>query len=606
MNKFEIRTQRAQSSGADPDSGAITSPEYGFGPERLPVIDQRRPAGKYRYSHSVKPVTDRLKSEEPAIDLRGPGDLPLLFTIYGRQRSRENRIGPRFDLYETNRAAVESYQVDLSRDLRPVSVPPNRRGEIAADHLETPAPQVFSRKAFSLGAKGACGRFVLLCILEESQPCCGHKKKRITQMKNQLFLIICATSLFVTAACAQAPEKEPGDVPVRHFEKAETHSVSPADMPQPFASESARRSSRQVSRPEGAVLNVPGGFVVNTFAEGIFRNPRMAVEAPNGDVFVSDSFANRIVVLRDKDRDGRSDENAVFTEEVTQPFGMAFRDGWFYVANTDSVVRFRYRDGQMRAEAAPEKIIDLPGRGYRQHWTRNLIFSPDGAKLYVTVGSESNVSVEPDPRRAAISVYDTKNWEHSIFASGLRNPVGVDFNPATGELWTAVNERDGLGDDLVPDYVTSVKEGGFYGWPYVYIGKNVDPRRKDDVKPEHLENVIVPDVLVTSHSAALGIVFYDGKMFPEEYRGDAFVAFHGSWNRQRLTGYKIVRIRFDDSGKLMGNEYEDFVTGWLPDPASTDVWGRPVGLAVLSDGSMLITDDGANKIWRISYAGGKK
>lgn len=423
-------------------------------------------------------------------------------------------------------------------------------------------------------------------------------------MKIRLFSTIFASLVMVSAACAQSETKPSGgDVPVKHFEKAERHSVKPGEMPQPFASESVRRSSRKVDRPEGAVLNLPKGFSVNVYAEGIFRNPRMMAEAPNGDVFVADSFANKIIVLRDTNGDGRAEMNAVFTDDVTQPFGMAFRDGWLYVANTSSVVRFRYKNGQTKAEGSPEKIIDLPGQGYRQHWTRNLIFSPDGKKLFVTVGSESNVSVEADPRRAAISVYDADGSNHKIYASGIRNPVGVAFNPKTGELWTAVNERDGLGNELVPDYVTSVKEGGFYGWPYVYIGKNVDPRRKEDVKPEHLENVIVPDVLVTSHSAALGMVFYDGEMFPEEYRGDAFVAFHGSWNRERLTGYKIVRIPFGDNGKPVENAYEDFLTGWLPDPASTEVWGRPVGLVVLKDGSMLITDDGANKIWRVSYAG---
>lgn len=423
-------------------------------------------------------------------------------------------------------------------------------------------------------------------------------------MKIRLFPTIFASLAVVTVACAQAETKPSGsDVPVRHFEKAERHSIKAGEMPQPFATESVRRSSRKVDRPEGAALSLPKGFSVNVYSEGIFRNPRMMAEAPNGDVFVADSFANKIIVLRDANGDGRADENTVFTDDVTQPFGMAFRDGWFYVANTNSVVRFRYRNGQTKAEGSPEKIVDLPGQGYRQHWTRNLVFSPDGKKLYVTVGSESNVSVEEDPRRAAISVYDADGKNHRVFASGIRNPVGVAFNPRSGELWTAVNERDGLGDDLVPDYVTSVKEGGFYGWPYVYIGKNVDPRRKDDVKPEHLENVIVPDVLVTSHSAALGMVFYDGKMFPEEYRGDAFVAFHGSWNRERLTGYKIVRIPFGDDGKPVDNAYEDFLTGWLPDPASNEVWGRPVGLVVLKDGSMLITDDGANKIWRVSYSG---
>ncbi|HEY0659521.1 MAG TPA: PQQ-dependent sugar dehydrogenase, partial [Pyrinomonadaceae bacterium] len=218
---------------------------------------------------------------------------------------------------------------------------------------------------------------------------------------------------------------------------------------------------------------------------------------------------------------------------------------------------------------------------------------------YVSIGSETNASVETDPRRAAISVYDPDGKNHRIFASGLRNPIGLAFNPVTKELWTAVNERDGLGDNLVPDYITSVKDGGYYGFPFAYIGQNEEPRRKGE-NPELVRRSIVPDVLITSHSAALGIAFYNGKMFPKEYQGDAFVALHGSWNRQKLTGYKIIRARFKD-GKLVGNQYEDFVSGWLPNEDSNEVWGRPVGLLVNSDGSMLIADDGAKKIWRVSY-----
>jgi glucose/arabinose dehydrogenase len=219
--------------------------------------------------------------------------------------------------------------------------------------------------------------------------------------------------------------------------------------------------------------------------------------------------------------------------------------------------------------------------------------------MFVSIGSATNVSVEADPKRAAISVYDPDGKNHRIYAAGLRNPIGLAWNPKTGELWTAVNERDGLGDDLVPDYVTSVKEGGFYGWPYSYIGQNEDPRRKGG-NPDLVKTSIIPDVLLTSHSAALGILFYEAKMFPKEYRGDAFVALHGSWNREKLTGFKIIRVRFKN-GKLAGNSYEDFVSGWLPDENSNEVWGRPVGLLVAADGSLLITDDGADKVWRVSY-----
>ncbi|HSK72973.1 MAG TPA: sorbosone dehydrogenase family protein, partial [Pyrinomonadaceae bacterium] len=355
-----------------------------------------------------------------------------------------------------------------------------------------------------------------------------------------------------TKETAQKTESKSNLPKIEHFNKAPVTQIKPENMPSPFATESARRPSRQVPQPADAVLKIPKGFKINVFAEGGFTYPRWMALAPNGDVFVADSRANSIVVLRDKNKDGVADERFTFAENLAQPFGMAFWNNWFYVANTDSVVRFNYKPGQTKAEGTPEKIIELTRGGYNQHWTRNLIFSPDGTKLYVSIGSETNAEIESDPRRAAISVYNPDGTNHRIFASGLRNPIGLDFNPATGELWTAVNERDGLGDDLVPDYVTSVKEGGFYGFPQVYIGKNVDPRRKNDVKPEHLEKVIVPDVLVTSHSAALGIVFYDGKMFPKEYQGDAFVALHGSWNREKLTGYKIIRVPFE-KGKLVGN-----------------------------------------------------
>ena len=265
-----------------------------------------------------------------------------------------------------------------------------------------------------------------------------------------------------------------------------------------------------------------------------------------------------------------------------------------------SIVRFKYKSGQTAAKDDPEKIIELTEGGYRQHWTRNIIFSPDKKKLYVSIGSSTNYNPETDPRRAAINEYNPDGTGHKIYASGLRNPIGLAFNPKTGELWTAVNERDRLGNDLVPDYVTSVKEGAFYGFPYSYIGQNPEPRLKG-ARPDLIAKAIVPDVLVTSHSAALGIVFNSGNMFPKKYRGDAFVAFHGSWNREKLTGYKIIRVDFDEKGKIKGRGYEDFITGWLPNENSREVWGRPVGLLMLNDGSMLIADDGAKKIWRVTY-----
>jgi len=414
--------------------------------------------------------------------------------------------------------------------------------------------------------------------------------------------IIIAVAL--TAVCQPQPSPQSAAPPklpeIVNFQRPEIFSYDPAKLASPFHTESARRSSRVVPQPADAALRVPAGFKVNVFAEGGFRYPRWMALAPNGDVFVADSRANSIVVLRDKNKDGVAEERFVFSDKLAQPFGMAFHKDWFYVANTDSVVRFSYKSGQTQAAGEPEKLVELTAGGYNQHWTRNVLFSPDGTRMFVSIGSASNVDVEADPKRAAISVYDPDGKNHKIYAGGLRNPIGLAWNPKTGELWTAVNERDGLGDDLVPDYATSVKENGFYGWPYSYIGQNEDPRRKGE-NPELVKKSIVPDVIFTSHVAALGIQFYTGKMFPKEYQGDAFVAFHGSWNRQKLSGYTVVRIPFDDKGKLEGNRYENFVAGWLPDENSNEVWGRPVGLLVNADGSLLIADDGGRKIWRVSY-----
>lgn len=423
-------------------------------------------------------------------------------------------------------------------------------------------------------------------------------------IKSALF----AGMLFASATYGQAVARPtPTPFPIApnlpkivNVEKPLVTSVDPNKLPSPFHTESARRSSRVIPQPSNATLTVPKGFKVNVFAEGDFAYPRWMALAPNGDVFVADSRANRIVVLRDTNKDGKADQRWIWSDKLDQPFGMAFHKNWFYVANTDSVVRFSYKNGQTTAEGTPERLVELTRGGYNQHWTRNILFSPDGKKMFVSIGSATNVDVEEDPKRAAISVYDPDGKNHKIYAAGLRNPIGLAWNPKTGELWTAVNERDGLGDDLVPDYATSVKEGGFYGWPYAYIGQNEDPRRKGE-SPDHVKRTLVPDVLFTSHVAALGIQFYTGKMFPKEYRGDAFVAMHGSWNRAKLSGYKVVRIKFDENGKLKGNAFEDFVSGWLPDENSNEVWGRPVGLLFLQDGSLLITDDGARKVWRVSF-----
>lgn len=415
--------------------------------------------------------------------------------------------------------------------------------------------------------------------------------RRFSHKRAAALVFALTVSIAVLPARAQS-QARPGD-DLKH------HDIRLGQMPAPGATPSRINPPKVVPRPAGAEFTRPPGFAVAVFAEDNLEEPRWLALAPNGDVFVAESKANRVTILRDRNGDGKAEDRFLFASGLEQPFGMAFWRDYLYVANTNSVVRFKYKPGQVEAAGPPEKIVDLPGQGYNQHWTRNLIFSPDGSKMYVSVGSKTNVDVEPDPRRAAISEYNPDGTAHRIFASGLRNPVGMAFYPGTRTLWATVNERDLLGDDLVPDYLTSVKDGGFYGWPYAYIGQNRDPRRTED-RRDLVSRTIIPDVLIQAHSAALGLVFYQGAMFPQEYRGDGFVALRGSWNRARRTGYKIIRVRFKN-GKPVGG-YDDFLKGWSPDEESREVWGRPVGLLVLKDGSMLITDDGANKIWRVTYS----
>jgi glucose/arabinose dehydrogenase len=376
------------------------------------------------------------------------------------------------------------------------------------------------------------------------------------------------------------------------------------DLPAPNPDQSARNQPKLVKRPEGARPKVPEGFTVQEFASGL-NNPRVIVTAPNGDFFLAESKANRVRLLRDADNDGKPELNEVFLDDLKQPFGIAFHPPgaepkFIYIANTDSVVRMPYRSGQTKAEGKPEKIIDLSGGGVLTgggHWTRDIVFSRDGKKLFVSIGSKSNVNDdEAEKDRARIFEYDPDGKNGRVFATGIRNPVGLAIHPETGELWTSVNERDEMGDDLVPDYVTQVKDGGFYGWPWFYMGGHQDPRHKGK-HPELKDKVITPDVLLQSHSASLDMIFYDGKMFPVEYRENAFAAQHGSWNRTRRTGYKVVRIP-TQNGKATG-EYIDFMTGFVTPEG--DVWGRPVGLTVAKDGALLVTDDGGNCIWRVTH-----
>lgn len=394
---------------------------------------------------------------------------------------------------------------------------------------------------------------------------------------------------FATLACRGEAQQHP--VALQH------HEVHVDRLPAPYATKSAGNPSSVGSRPAGAQLQVPPGFRVTLYASNL-EDPRNMALAPNGDLFVAETGAGRISILRDENRDGVVDRRFTFATELNDPFGLAFHGDALYVGNTDALVRFPYKSGQTAATGVPQRLAPLPPGG---HSTRNVIFSGDGSKIYVAVGSASNINPD-EPVRASIHEYNSDGTGRRIFASGLRNPVGIAWQPGTNTLWTAVNERDGLGDDLVPDYITDVKAGAFYGWPYSYFGQHEDPRRRGE-RPDLVAKAIVPAVPIQAHSAPLGLTFYDGKMFPPQYRGAAIVALHGSWNRAKLTGYKVISVPFRD-GKPAGG-YDDLVAGWLPDENSRRVWGRPVGVLVLPDGSLLISDDGAGVIWRLTYSAPK-
>lgn len=382
--------------------------------------------------------------------------------------------------------------------------------------------------------------------------------------------------------------------------------ITAADLPPPNDTRSADNGPTVVARPGGAQLHVPAGFKIEEYARG-FRDPRFLRVAPNGDLFVTESRHDQIRVLRDTDGDGKPDLNQVFTDRALHdPFGIAFYPPgpdpqYLYVANTDGVIRFPYRNGDLKARGPAEKLgAELSAGGLLRgggHWTRGLVFSPDGKKMYVSIGSASNVSDDAkEADRARIFEFNPDGTGRKVYAWGIRNAVGIAIRPGSDELWMSTNERDGLGDNLVPDYISSVRPGGFYGWPWYYLGDHQDPRHQGE-KPALADKAIVPDVLVQAHSASLNLCFYDGKQFPEEYRGDIFAAFHGSWNRSRRTGYKIVRVPFEN-GKATG-AYEDFVTGFVTPEGN--VWGRPVGVVTAKDGSLLFSEDGHGTIWRVSY-----
>jgi glucose/arabinose dehydrogenase len=351
-----------------------------------------------------------------------------------------------------------------------------------------------------------------------------------------------------------------------------------------------------VSPPPGFQPRLPQGFKASVFAGG-FSQPRWLAVAPDGDVFVADSAAGQVIVLGDRQTDGSATSREVFVDRLNLPFGVACHGDYVYVADTNEVLRFRYDPKTSQRLGEGERILDLPGLGYNQHWTRSLAFSRDGKSLFVSVGSRTNVSIESDPRRAAILVADPDGKNVRVYASGLRNAVGIASNPQTGTLWATVNERDDIGDDVPADYFTRVREGGFYGWPYSYLGPHADNRVS--ARPDLAAQAIVPDLLLGAHVAPLQFAFYEGQNFPSIYRQGAFAAEHGSWNRHIRSGYQVVFIPFHNGSPA--GEPTAFFSGLVPDPAGKDVYGRPVGVAVDQGGSLLVSDDGEKLIWKVSY-----
>lgn len=427
-------------------------------------------------------------------------------------------------------------------------------------------------------------------------------------MKNYIKILgIIGLALFVS--CKSKTEKKMDKINDEQKEKVHSGdtvmtAIGKLILAAPYATESVANSNSMVDWPENTLPKAPEGFTVTKYADG-FDNPRWSYFAPNGDLFVSEATtgknSGKITVLRDKNNDGKFEVRETFLEDLHQPFGMLIIGNFFYVANTDGLYKYPYKKDQTSLkDVEGKKIVELPAGGYNNHWTRNIIANQAQDKIYISVGSSSNVGengMDEENRRANILVVDLDGSNERIFASGLRNPVGMDWNPENDELWASINERDELGDDLVPDYATSVKEGGFYGWPYSYYGQIKDPRLEGK-GAELVEKAIVPDVSLGPHTASLGFTFYDAKSFPEKYRNGAFVGQHGSWNRSVLSGYKVVFIPFEN-GKP--KQPEDFLTGFIADEKSSDVYGRPVAVTVSPQGDLLVNDDAGNAIWKVSY-----
>jgi glucose/arabinose dehydrogenase len=421
--------------------------------------------------------------------------------------------------------------------------------------------------------------------------------------------MISALVMSQSAPTRDLPPPQPPFSDYRTERPGAKYKITVADLPAPFATESVRNDARVIARPSGALPQTLPGYSVTQYV-GDLENPRLLRTAPNGDIFVAESRPGRIKVIRGLSPNGRAQTVEVFATGLKRPFGIAFyplgpNPQFVYIGNTDSVVRFPYHVGDLSARGPQEVIVpDLPAGGQLTgggHWTRDIAFSRDGRKMYVAVGSHSNVD-DPDTTpaekdRADILEFNPDGSGRRVYAFGIRNPVGIAVHPQTGELWASVNERDGLGDNLVPDYITHVQEGGFYGWPWFYMGGNQDPRLAGK-HPEQKSKVITPDVLIQPHSASLQMVFYTAMQFPAEHRDSIFAAEHGSWNKAVHTGYKVIRVPLKNNAAT--GEYEDFLTGFVT--SDGQVWGRPVGVTVASDGALLVSDDASNSIWRVSYS----